>query len=103
MKTLKCELYLPENKIEEMVQAMDREGFLRMGHYREVYALTEVKGHWRPVAGANPYLGELGEAQEAEEYKLEFNLPADRKQRCLEIILRQHPYEEPLIRFIPME
>ncbi len=45
---LKVEVYIPEEYVPPLRSALDREGFLREGHYACVMALMNVTGHGCP-------------------------------------------------------
>jgi hypothetical protein len=60
------------------------------------------RGFFRPMEGANPSEGKVGEINEVAEYKLEVNCKRELVKEAIEVIKRVHPYEEPLINVIPL-
>lgn len=99
---LKIEVYLPAEHLEAMRMALFNAEAGIVGNYDNVFSTTEVTGHWRPLEGANPFLGTLGEIETAPEIKLEINCHPKHVSAVLKAIRKTHPYEEPLIRVIPI-
>jgi hypothetical protein len=85
-----------------MRQALNNVKVGNVGNYDNVFAITHVTGHWRPLAGANPYLGKIGELESAAEIKMELNCNVEHVSEALIAIRSVHPYEEPLFRVIPI-
>lgn len=102
MAYVKFEVYLPEEAVQPIREALNQQGILRMGNYDYVTSLTPVQGSWRPLPGAAPYRGEIGRLEEGSEYKLEFCCPLTLRQLAVQIIRELHPYEEPLIYILPL-
>ena len=99
---LKAEVFLPEKFVPALRDALDREGFLREGHYACVMALMNVTGIWMPLEGASPYDGEIGKLSAAPEIKAEFRCRTEDRPEVERIIRMVHPYEVPVINFIPL-
>ncbi|HSM24234.1 MAG TPA: hypothetical protein VK856_05170 [Anaerolineaceae bacterium] len=99
---VKIEVYLPVENLEEMRKALTESKAGIVGNYDNVFATTQVTGHWRPLTGANPYLGKTGVLETAPEIKLEINCDIEHVAKSLQAIRAAHPYEEPLIRVIPI-
>lgn len=93
-KQYKIEVYLPIEALDGIKSALYDEGFGRVGNYDCCMSWYEVNSSWRPLDGANPYLGKVGEVEFATEYKLEFRCEEERIKRAIEIIKKNHPYEE---------
>jgi hypothetical protein len=99
---VKIEVYLPAENLEEMRKAITQAKAGIVGNYDNVFAVTEVTGHWRPLEGANPYLGQTGKLETAPEIKMELNCEVQNIAGVLKAIRSAHPYEEPLIRVLPI-
>lgn len=99
---VKIEVFVPDGYVDRVRLALAEAGAGRLGNYDHCCSITEVRGYWRPLEGANPYQGEIGRVEEGREYKLEVNCPAERVTAALQAIRRVHPYEEPLINVIPL-
>jgi hypothetical protein len=98
----KIEVYFPEEFLESIRLALLTANAGVIGNYDNVFATTKVTGHWRPLDGANPFQGEAGKMEIAPEIKLEINCKKEHVSAALEAIRAAHPYEEPLIRVIPI-
>lgn len=99
---VKIEVYLPEVNLAQLQSALHQAGAGIVGNYDNVFATTKVTGHWRPLEGANPAIGTIGEIETAPEIKLEINCKRELISEVLKAIHANHPYEEPLIRVIPI-
>lgn len=95
MKYVKIEVFVPEDNEKEIIEGVNN--FLKDNNYDYVYSSTKVKGHFRPLEGADPYLGNVGKVEEVDEVKLEFRIKRENLKEVYEIIKREHPYEVPII------
>ena len=102
-KFVKIEFFVPAEHSESIRRALGDAGCGRIGRYSHCAAETRVKGHWRPLEGARPHDGRIGETSSADEVKVEFVCRAERASEAAQLIRRMHPYEEPLILVIPLE
>jgi len=98
----KIEIYLPAEHLEAIQVALTAANAGIVGNYDNVFAISQVIGHWRPLEGANPFQGESGKLEIAPEIKLEVNCKKEHVSAALQAIRATHPYEEPLIRVIPI-
>ncbi len=102
MNFVKFETFIPATDEQKLVNALDNAGLLRQGKYDSVYASTKITGHWRPLEGANPTIGVVGEVCTQAEIKLEFRVRREDCKKAYEIIKAIHPYEEPVIQAFEM-
>lgn len=65
----KIEVYLPEEYLEAIRLALFAANAGIVGNYDNVFATSQVTGHWRPMDGANPFQGEVGKLEIAPEIK----------------------------------
>jgi hypothetical protein len=99
---VKLEIFIPEEYVVVLREAVASAGAGMLGNYDHCASVIEVRGYWRPLEGAEPYDGTIGEISEARECKMEVNCPRDRIPEILRAIRKIHPYEEPLINIIPL-
>ena len=52
------------------------------------------EGTFKPLKGANPFIGKEGLLEKASEYRLETVVKEDNLQKTIDTILKVHPYEE---------
>ncbi len=70
--------------------------------YDRCFMYYEVNGTWRPLEGASPFNGTIGEIERAIEMRVEFAVKEKDLEKVLKAIRDVHPYEEPAIDVIPM-
>lgn len=102
IQTYKIEVYLPEEALDAITAALNKAGAGFVGNYDYVFAITHVTGNWRPLAGSSPYQGTLGKVERASELKLEIDCREEFVSQAVQAIREHHPYEEPLIRVLPI-
>lgn len=102
MENVKVEIFIPSDHLRSMTSYLTELGLLRVGDYDSCYTYTRVKAHFRSQEQADPYVGQAGEESLTEEIKLEFNIALADKAKAEKAITDKHPYEEPMINFIPL-
>jgi hypothetical protein len=98
----KIEIFTPYEAVDAIREAVHQAGCGVIGDYDHCCSITEVRGFWRPLSGANPYDGEVGKISEGHECKIEVNCKAENVQQAVNAIRAAHPYEEPLINILPL-
>ena len=101
-KLYKIEVYLPLEALENIKNGLYNQGFGRVGNYDCCLSWHEINSSWRPMDGANPYLGKVGKIEFAPEYKLEFRCEEKHLKQAVQIIKSNHPYEEVCINIIEL-
>jgi len=101
-KLYKIETFLPKEALENIKNGLYECGFAKIGDYDCCMSWFEINSSWRPIDGANPYLGKVGEIEFAPEYKLEFRCNKKNLKKVVEIIKKNHPYEEVCINILPI-
>lgn len=99
---VKFEIFTPPEFAFKIRDELAKVGAGVIGNYDHCAALTPVRGYFRPVEGASPFEGTVGEISEVEEYKLEVNCRRELVKDAIRAIRSVHPYEEPLINVIPL-
>ncbi|EKU71576.1 hypothetical protein HMPREF9161_00261 [Selenomonas sp. F0473] len=101
-KWLKLEIFIPETHLGDLRQALQSVDAGHMGNYDSCFAYSRVTGTWRPLEGADPYEGIVGEVCEAPELKVELCVKAARLDETIAAIRTVHPYETPAIYAVPI-
>lgn len=101
-KLFKVETYLPEEALEKIKSALYELGLGKVGKYDCCLTWFKVNSSWRPIQGANPYLGKVGEIEFATEFKIEFQCKESDLKAAILAIKSNHPYEEVCINVIPL-
>ncbi|RSD22906.1 hypothetical protein [Amycolatopsis eburnea] len=82
MPRLKIEVTVPESHAEAVIDALHEAGAGRVGRYARCTSVWQVTGTWLPLPGSQPYDGRARAVQQA--------------------VRAAHPYEEAVIRFLPL-
>ncbi len=93
-KLLKLVTFVPLSHVDEVRSALGRAGAGWIGNYSECAFQVQGEGTFRPLEGANPFIGKLGELEYVDEVRLETILPAELAERVVKAMLAAHPYEE---------
>ena len=94
-KLVRLVIYAPREKLEAVRAAAWQAGAGRIGSfYDQASFCTEGTGSFRPLDGAQPTAGRIGELCELGEVQLEFLAPEDRWRDVMEAVRRVHGYEE---------
>jgi putative NIF3 family GTP cyclohydrolase 1 type 2 len=84
----------PRENVDDLIAAMGNVGSGVIGEYSHCTFRTEGQGTFYPMPGAHPYLGEISELNEVDEFRLEMLVSPDRVERVIATMLEVHPYEE---------
>lgn len=87
--------YIPEDALERVKEAMFRAGAGHFGHYSHCSWQTLGVGQFRPLSGANPGLGAIGETTKVAEWKVEMIVPENKLGEVVAAYKAAHPYEVP--------
>ena len=99
----KVETFIPEDYVKELRKNLNDIGALAIGgNYDYCMTVSKVIGSWRPLKGADPFEGEIGEICEAHECKVEFCCRREIIKEAVETIKKVHPYEIPVINIVPI-
>ncbi|MCS6923631.1 MAG: Nif3-like dinuclear metal center hexameric protein, partial [Fimbriimonadales bacterium] len=93
-KLYKVAVFTPVEYVDPVIDAMANAGAGIIGLYRRCAFYTAGTGTYEPMEGANPYLGQVGKREHAEEQRIEMLVPAERLEAVVQAMLRAHPYEE---------
>ena len=87
--------FLPEQDAGRVLDALSAAGAGALGDYDRWAWTTTGTGTFRPLSGASPHVGAVGEVAQVPEVRLEVVLPRRRRGPVLRALLEAHPYEEP--------
>lgn len=99
---VKLEIFTPQEHTLKIRAVLAKIGVGVIGNYDHCVAISQVTGYFRPLEGAEPFDGKVGEIKVTTEYKLEVNCKRELVKDAIEVIKRVHPYEEPLINIFPL-
>ena len=93
-KLKKLVVLVPVDHIETVRDAISRAGAGWMGNYSDCTFMTEGTGTFKPLEGANPYIGSVGNLEKVKEYRLETIFEDRIQSKVINAMLNAHPYEE---------
>jgi hypothetical protein len=102
MQRLKIEILVPDEHVGFVLEALHASGAGRIGAYDHCASLWRVNGRWRPLPGASPFRGEVGEVMEGSETRVESVCDVRQATDVVAAVRAVHPYEEPVIRLLPL-
>jgi len=90
----KIVVFTPLEALEAVSTAMWEAGAGQIGNYDRASFRARGIGTFRPLPGADPYSGKVGEMEEADEWRLEVLVPAAQREAVVRALIQAHPYEE---------
>ena len=107
---IKLVVFVPATHVEAVRQALVSVGVgsgISAGsgksNYAECFFQGPGVGLFRPLQGANPAIGRIGELTRVEELRLESIVAETQVEKALRILRKVHPYEEPAYDLIPLK
>ncbi|AZP28514.1 MULTISPECIES: NGG1p interacting factor 3 protein, NIF3 [Acinetobacter] len=97
---LKLIYYVPDSHLESTKQAIFSAGAGGIGNYEHCAWQVKGIGQFKPIKGADPYIGELGELEQVDEWRVETIVIEENAQAVAKALKASHPYEEPAFEFI---
>jgi dinuclear metal center YbgI/SA1388 family protein len=91
----KLVVFVPVDDADRVLDAVAAEGAGAVGDYERCAWRTTGDGTFRPLPGASPTVGAVGEIAAVQEARLEVVLPRGRRDAVVRAMLAAHPYEEP--------
>ncbi len=88
-------VYIPENAVEKVKQALFDAGAGQIGNYDCCCWQSDGTGQFRPLHGSNPTLGSLDEIKLVREVKIEMVCADNLIEAAVRAIKDSHPYEMP--------
>ena len=102
-KLYKFVVFVPIGHEAVVRDAMGEAGAGWLGAYSHCSFMTEGTGSFKPLAGANPYIGKQGQLEEVSEYRIESIVPETKLRGLVNKVLEVHPYEEVAYDIYPLE
>jgi dinuclear metal center YbgI/SA1388 family protein len=91
----KLVVFVPTAAADGLVDALAEAGAGKLGDYERCAWTTEGTGTFRPLAGANPTIGAVGEVERVTEARVEMVVPHRARAAVVAALRAAHPYEEP--------
>ncbi|WP_249871078.1 Nif3-like dinuclear metal center hexameric protein [Oceanobacillus saliphilus] len=93
-KRYKLAVYVPQTHVEEVREALSKSGAGHIGNYSHCTFQSKGQGTFKPLEGANPYIGSENELEYVNEIKMETIVQQSNLQNTIHHMIDAHPYEE---------
>lgn len=87
--------YVPTPDADGVLAALFDAGAGRIGAYDSCAYRLRGTGQFRPLDGANPTIGAVGDLETVDEERCELVFPRTIRAQVVAALRRAHPYEEP--------
>lgn len=88
-------VFIPEAHVESVKGALFSAGAGRQGDYECCSWQVKGQGQFRPMKGAKPFIGEVGQVEVVDEYRVEMLVAPTALKGVIAALRQAHPYEEP--------
>lgn len=99
---VKLVVYVPESHADMVRQAMGEAGAGVIGNYTHNSFSVKGVGRFKPILGANPFIGKVGKFEEVTEERIETVCYKKDLQKIIGAIKKVHPYEEVALDVYPL-
>jgi len=93
-RLLKLVVFVPVSYTERVLRSLAEAGAGKLGNYDSCSFVLRGAGRFRPLDGADPFLGKTGRVETVEENRVEVLVPELLMERVLKAARAAHPYEE---------
>ncbi|OGB73708.1 hypothetical protein A3K24_02635 [candidate division Kazan bacterium RIFCSPHIGHO2_01_FULL_44_14] len=100
---VKIVVFVPASHTDIVREAMGKAGAGKIGNYTNCSFSSKGIGRFKPEAGANPTIGEVGKLESVEEERIEMMCPKEVLTNVIAAIKRVHPYEEVALDIYPLD
>ncbi|WP_296178317.1 YqfO family protein [Pseudomonas sp. UBA1879] len=91
----KLAFFVPPSHVEQVKSALFAAGAGRIGAYDSCSWQVLGMGQFRPLDGSQPFIGQTGEVEQVEEWKVELVVADELIQQVVAALKSSHPYETP--------
>ena len=92
--------YVPATDTDAVLEGLFAAGAGQIGDYDSCAFRLRGTGQFRPLSGANPTLGTVGDLERVDEERCELVFPRPIRAQVVAALRRAHPYEEPAFHVI---
>jgi dinuclear metal center YbgI/SA1388 family protein len=98
----KLVVFVPAAATDAVIDALSAAGAGRLGDYERCAWQSSGEGTFRPLPGAEPAVGRVGEQERVPETRVEMVVPQRRRAEVVAALRAAHPYEEPAFDLLAM-
>ncbi len=99
----KLTFYVPDSHLDTVKTAIFAAGAGQIGDYDSCCWQVLGQGQFRPLAGANPFIGQAGQVEVVDEWRVEAVVAADAIHTVVRALKASHPYETPAYDVMKLE
>lgn len=99
---VKIVVFVPKTHGDAVRQALGDAGAGVIGEYHHCSITVEGVGRFIPGEKANPFIGEVGVAEEVVEERIETPCKKSDLPKIIKAVKAVHPYEHPVIELYPL-
>jgi hypothetical protein len=97
MGNYKVVVTVPENEADKLREAIGSAGGGKVGNYIHCSFSVKGIGRFKPIDGAKPTIGNVGQLEEVAEERIEITCDSESVKAVVDAIRETHSYEEPAI------
>ncbi len=98
----KLVVFVPASHEKVVTEALFAAGAGDVGGYDHCAFRSHGSGSFRPGAGTQPFVGQIGETTTVDEVRIETLVPKEALSRVVNRMLKAHPYEEVAYDLLPL-
>ena len=91
----KLAFFVPESHLDVVKTAVFSTGAGKIGDYQECCWQVLGQGQFRPMASADPFIGNAGILEQVDEFRVELVCQDALIKEAVAALKQAHPYEEP--------
>jgi hypothetical protein len=91
----KLAFFVPPSHVEQVKNALFAAGAGRIGAYDCCSWQVLGQGQFRPLDGSQPFIGQAGEVEQVQEWKVELVVSDELIRQVVAALKNSHPYEVP--------
>ena len=99
----KVVVFVPTDHESAVREAIAQAGAGQIGNYRECSFSTLGDGGFRPIEGANPTIGQIGQRETVAERRMEMIVAGRHLAEVVAALIESHPYEAPAFDLFKLE
>lgn len=99
---VKLVTFVPPEAVEQVIDALAAAGAGRIGDYERCSFRVHGTGTFTPVGAADPYSGQVGQANAVDELRVEIDVPRGSVAAVVAALGEAHPYEEVAYDLVPL-
>ena len=91
----KLTFFVPDSHVEQVKSAVFATGAGRIGDYEQCCWQVLGQGQFKPMQGAQPFLGQVDQLETIDEWRVEMVMDACHLSAVIAAFKQAHPYETP--------